>query len=287
MSIDTILVPVSGEASDAAAIKTAIAAAGPFASHIALIAIHEDPALAVPLLGEPLAAETIGAIIEGQTEHGNAAAARARATLRDVCAPAGIAILETPARGAKVSCSFAQVWDNVAVGIGNAAALSDLVVLGPIRWDAQEAFNAAFLDVLREVRKPLLVAHPQPRPPRHVAIGWNGSAPAARAVAAAMPFLERAARTSVITVDCAGDGCADTQDLEDYLTRHGVGFGRHRAEAATAAAAGEALADAAAGLGADLLVAGAYGHDHLREALFGGATEALSARCAMPVLLAH
>ncbi len=284
MSIAKILVPVSGAACDSTAIATAIAAARPFGSHIQLFAIHEDPALAVPLVGVPLAPDAIASIIEGQTRHGNDAATRARATMREVCGRESVRIVPAATRDAAPTCSFRQGWGNVAVGIGNAAALSDLVVLGPICWDNDQAFNEAFLDVLRDVRRPILVARGAPREPRHIVLGWDGSMAAANAVTSARPFLERAEAVTVVTVACRGAVCASVAPLGDYLARHGVAFD-HREIDAGEASAGEALL--AAAQDADLLVAGAYGHDHLGETIFGGATETLAAGAGLPVLLAH
>lgn len=286
MTIAKILVPVCGEDSDAAALRTAVAAARPFASHVALFAIQQDPALAVPLVGVPLTPDAIAAIIDGQTRHADAAATRARATMRAVCADAGIAIVRKPERAGAPTCSFRQDWGDVASGIAAEAALSDLVVLGPICWSAREAFNAAFLDVLREVRRPLLVAHAEPRPPSRIAIGWDGSAAAAHAVSGAMPFLERARRVTILTVASRGYPAAPTAELEAYLIRHGVAAEHRTIDGGSAAAGGVLLAEAAR-LEADMLVAGAYGHDHLREALFGGTTETLAGGRVMPVLLAH
>ena len=284
MTIARILVPVAGAECDLTAIAVAIAAARPFASHIVLLSIHEDPALAVPLVGVPLPSDAIESIIEGQTRHGNAAALRARATMRDICGREDIRIVPAAARGETPSCSFRQCWGNVAVGIGNEAALSDLVVLGPVCWDS--TFNEAFLEVLRDVRRPILVAREAARSPRHIAIGWDGSAAAAHAVAAAMPYLERADAVSVLTVARSSEACAPVAELGDYLIRHGVIFA-HREFQTAGSSSGDALLDAAHTVGADLLVAGAFGHDNLREALFGGATQTLAGRAGMPVLLAH
>ncbi len=287
MPIAKILVPVCGHASDAAAIATAFAAAKPFGAHVALLSVHEDPALAVPLVGVPLAAETIEAIMDGQTRAANAAADRSRGTMIALCESLDVANVAAPRFGEGASCSFVQDWGDVAVTIGNRAALSDLVVLGPIGWDNHPAFNTAFLDVLRDVRRPLLVAHGKPEGAfRRIAIGWDGGASAANAVQAAMDLLCAGERATIIAIAPRGQAAAPTRGLEDYLTRQGVAFDVVRRDCARGGAA-EALIGEARAQGADLLVAGAYGHDHLSEALLGGATETLAAAASMPVLLAH
>ena len=52
-------------------------------------------------------------------------------------------------------------------------------------------------------------------------------------------------------------------------------------------AAGEALLSYAADIGADLIVAGAYGHSRMRELAFGGVTKTLLNEMTVPVLFSH
>ncbi len=287
MAIAKILVPVCGHASDAAAIATAFAAAKPFGAHVAVLSVHEDPALAVPLVGVPLPAQTIEAIMDGQTQAATDAARRSRAAMIALCESMDVAAVAAPTFGEGANCAFVQDWGDVAVTIGNRAALSDLVVLGPMGWGNDQAFNTAFLDVLRDVRRPVLVAHGRPKGGfARIAIAWDDGAAAANAVYAAMDFLRAARSVSVIAVAPQGEEAAPTGALETYLMRHGVACTVHRRACARGREA-ENLLDAARAQEADLLVAGAYGHDHLREALIGGATETLAAMAAMPVLLAH
>jgi nucleotide-binding universal stress UspA family protein len=220
------------------------------------------------------------AIIEGQTRHGNDAAARAGATMRAICSREQVRIVARCERGDAPSCSIRRGWGNVAVEIGNAAALSDLVVLGPIGWNNPGAFNEAFLDVLRDVRRPLLVAHAGARPFRRIVAGWDGSVTAARALSAAVPFLKKAQSVTLVTVGETQGIAAD--EAAAYLALHGVDAAiRTHARAP----AGAALIDAARD--ADLLVMGAYGHSHLVEAILGGATADVLAHTSLPVLLVH
>lgn len=125
-------------------------------------------------------------------------------------------------------------------------------------------------------------------PTGHVAIAWDGSRVAARAVADAKPFLEKASKISVITV-------VDEKQLQeaDAAERLAAGL-RERGLAAEAvacrigdAAIGIALQDKAISLGADLLVMGAYGHSRIRDFVLGGATNGVLSDVRMPVLLSH
>jgi nucleotide-binding universal stress UspA family protein len=109
-----------------------------------------------------------------------------------------------------------------------------------------------------------------------VAIAWDFSRPATRAVADAMPFIRRAKQVRVVTVvdDKAFKTASTATDLARYLVRHEVtavfdeikGGGR---------AIGDVLRSFAGERGVDLLVMGGYGHSRMREFILGGATKSL------------
>ena len=122
----------------------------------------------------------------------------------------------------------------------------------------------------------------------HVVIAWDGSRVAARAVADARAFLERASMVTVVTV-------TDEKPLP------GQGIGEHLAlglrtrglvaEAVSIQAGdssiGTALQEHALKIGGNLLVMGGYGHSRVRDFVLGGATEGILADLRLPVLLSH
>ena len=121
-----------------------------------------------------------------------------------------------------------------------------------------------------------------------VAIGWDGSRPAARALADAMPICARAGTVQLVRIsgDKAFGPGADLADARRHLATHGID-----AQVVEAAAqgldAGSALLRHCASAGADLLVMGAYGHSRFREFVLGGATRSVLADAELPVLLSH
>lgn len=123
-----------------------------------------------------------------------------------------------------------------------------------------------------------------------VLIGWNASRECARSVADAMPFLERAKRIVLATVDARpspwAHGEAPGVDIATHLARHGLPVDLHNLDSA-GATTGEALATAAQDLGADMIVTGGFGHSRLRQALFGGVTRTLIETAPAPLLLSH
>ncbi len=123
-----------------------------------------------------------------------------------------------------------------------------------------------------------------------VLVGWKSSREAARAVNDALPLLERARSVTILAINpeqgIGGDGDVPAADIALHLARHGV-----KASAAhtvsTEIAEGDALLNYADDIGADLIIAGGYGHSRMREFVFGGATRTLLTTMTVPVLLSH
>ncbi|MEP9386324.1 universal stress protein [Mesorhizobium sp. KR9-304] len=121
-----------------------------------------------------------------------------------------------------------------------------------------------------------------------IAIAWDGSRVAARAVADARHMLERASAVSVITV--TDEKPLKDQDAGKRLAaslRQGGLKAEFSAILAEDCPIAETLQQHAIGTGADLLVMGGYGHSRLRDFVLGGATEGVLTDLRLPVLLSH
>lgn len=120
-------------------------------------------------------------------------------------------------------------------------------------------------------------------------LAWNGSLEAAHAATAAIPLLQRAARTTVAVFNARSGleahGEEAGADIAQYLARHGVQVEVQRLPAPDDS--GAAILALAASLRSDLLVMGAYGHSRFREMMLGGATRTVLATATLPVLMAH
>jgi nucleotide-binding universal stress UspA family protein len=120
-----------------------------------------------------------------------------------------------------------------------------------------------------------------------VAIAWKDTPEAAHAVAAAMPFVRRATRVVILSVE---EDAKSTEPSCERL-RHAIRWqnprvivhhlqqdGRHPVET---------MLEGVATLGADLLVMGGYSHSRMREVVFGGFTRRVLKSAELPVLMAH
>jgi nucleotide-binding universal stress UspA family protein len=125
----------------------------------------------------------------------------------------------------------------------------------------------------------------------HVAIAWNSSRSAARALNDALPLLERSEMTTVIAVnpnDFIGlHGALPLPKLLEHLRRHGISAQSIELADVPGTAIGAALQEKARAAGADMLVAGAHGHTWLREVLLGSVTRELLAHMQLPVMMSH
>lgn len=158
-----------------------------------------------------------------------------------------------------------------------------------VLFDSRRSVDTA--DLVMQAGRPVLIV---PRAvetlaARSVVIAWKDTREARRAVVDALPFLIAAAHVTVAEIaEDDTDSAAATADVDDvaqWLRRHGVhaegqAVRRHGKVAAQ-------LLGIAKGDGADLLVAGAYGHSRFREWVLGGVTLDLLQQPGLCSLLSH
>jgi nucleotide-binding universal stress UspA family protein len=118
----------------------------------------------------------------------------------------------------------------------------------------------------------------------HVAVGWNGSLEAARAVALTLDLAAGAERVSILAVGSGEPHGATTEELQDYYRLRGIASEVHRFESRKP---GLALLEKARQLGAGMLIMGAYGQSHERETIFGGNTQSVVDTAEIPVVMGH
>lgn len=188
-------------------------------------------------------------------------------------------------------------WETAEGNAGECLALAgrcqDLVVTEAHCAARDEpGFEAAEYAVLGSRAPTLMVPATGafPEVGRRVLIAWNAGREAAAAVRGALPLLTRSERCLVLAgrqrEDFAGVTRAPSQDLPAYLRLHGV-QAECRAFAPADSEAGEAILEAAAGWGADLVVMGAYGRSRFTRWMLGGATSQVLHGATVPVLMAH
>jgi nucleotide-binding universal stress UspA family protein len=285
MTIRTLLVAASGGSATEAAIELACRLAAQLSAHVEAYHVLLDPAAVLSAITEGGGVVLSSAYIDEMTANAEAAAARMKAVFDAAAARHGLLYRAEPAaEGA--SCGWRQETGYAPSLVAQRARFFDLVVLGRSERVVRAPHSDTIEETLESSGRPVLVV-PSVAPAafgRSIAVAWNGSDEAVRALAAALPVLGRAETVTAISV---GDE-HDVADLLAYLAWHGVAAQHRHVPPRFGDKIGGVLLGAADDAGADLLVMGGYGHRPWSETLFGGATRtAISADTQLSLLLVH
>jgi len=121
-----------------------------------------------------------------------------------------------------------------------------------------------------------------------IVVAWDYSRAAARAMADAMPLLQKARRVTFLTIRGEKDIPASPSwsDLNRHLGLHGVAAELDDLSIG-AQPIGETICGHALQHKADMLVMGAFGHSRMREFVLGGASRSIIAKPPLPVFMSH
>jgi nucleotide-binding universal stress UspA family protein len=193
--------------------------------------------------------------------------------------------------GTKEALSFGW-FDEAPEGegfVGGYGRVFDVIVMNRPDVNSTGLYYRAIESGLFESGRPILLSPPSP--PQQIAtnalIAWNCSTEQARAIALAMPLLQKADHVTVLTV-IGGTGVPgpSAEQLIRYLQLNGIDAEPMKVELGNRST-GEAILSTAQSLSCDLLIKGAYTQSRLRQMIFGGATQHVLANAALPVLLAN
>jgi nucleotide-binding universal stress UspA family protein len=281
-----ILVPLGGNDDYEAALAAAYTIARPFRAHIDALFVRPDLLDAIADLegGSP---EVLATVTRATTAKWDQYARRAKAAFDAARSAADAALADQPTGTDTLTSRWREVTGADEVVIPEHGRLADLLVFAGIGSGGGESQQRAFEAALMRAARPILLVPKTGADPigQTIALAWNGSAEAARAVAGALPLLENAEQVHILTAAGTHTEVELGQTLADYLGWHGIVCDRHALYPETSVGAG--LLAKTKELGADLLVMGGYGHSRMRELIFGGVTLHVLGHYALPVLIAH
>lgn len=128
--------------------------------------------------------------------------------------------------------------------------------------------------------------HDTPSHLETIAVAWDGSRAAARALHDALPLLPHARQVCLLT--CEHDkpiGKSSIDGVSHLLSAHGIDV-KHE-PLAFASEIGATLQEGALAADAGMLVMGAYGHSRAREIILGGATASALRSPRLPLFMSH
>jgi nucleotide-binding universal stress UspA family protein len=193
------------------------------------------------------------------------------------CAQAGIA--------AKILEDFGQPAEQILLE----SQRYDLILIGrETRWNWKASIDAeqTQLRLIQHSPRPVVIV-PQHIPLHaNILIAYDGSLPAARAIAAFQAsHLGESHLIHILSVsEDVAVAARSAERASDYLTHHGLTSTSHRVVSSHPATA---ILEFAAKIQAGLLVMGAYGKPLLHDFFLGSTTRDLIAKSTAPIFLCH
>lgn len=275
--IKDIVVNLGPGANDSAG-AFAISVAETFEAHLAGVAFAYDPVIPGSVMGG-IPPE----FIEQQRAETEKTASAAIARFEQAAKRAGISY-----ESRKLNATAAGAADQLA----KLARRYDLVIVGQAKRD-EESAPTDLIDegVLFQSGRPVIVVpfiQKAGLKLDRVMVCWDGSRTAARAVADAMPLMEKAKQVEVVIVASKGAKAdeAPGADLAEHLARHDLTVTLKRITAPNIDVA-SAILSYASDANTDMIVMGGYGHSRLREFVLGGVTSAILQSMTVPALMSH
>lgn len=289
MPIKSVLAYLGYADAEQAAAATAVEVARRFQAHVRGFHVRPDPRDAAVFMAEGLSGSMLAEVIESAERDGQRHRDSAHARFKAAIAAASLALGEESAITTGATASWGETVGHDATGLAQEGRVHDLIVMGrPGDADGLPSMEAVEAALFGSGRPVLLVPDAPPAAiAESVAVGWNGSAEAARAVARALPLLLQAKKVNLVAIaEDAGKG--PTMDRAAlYLKRHGVKADTVRVPGGDGRPAGEAMLAEARRLKADMLVIGAYSHSRMRELVLGGVTRHMLQHADLRVFAAH
>jgi nucleotide-binding universal stress UspA family protein len=280
MAIKDIFLPLVGEpdAAAVAAIDKCVAVAGDFGARITAMAVEQDVLVRPKVmisddLDNTAAVEALRSVSD------------ARGLLKAFDAAAARFGVRNEQRLSRLAAS--DIPGNVAI----CARLNDLSLM-PVKTDDGRS-EKIVERLIFESGRPILMCPEEFAAELSIAfddvvIAWDHTAPAARAVADALPILQSAASVRIITAtdDKTPEELASGAALANHLAEHGIRatFETVRIDGSSVGKVFEAYVTANA---IDLLVMGAYRHSRLNEMVWGGATKTVIGKPPCWVMMSH
>lgn len=281
MTFKDLALPITGTPGDSDAIDAALALANEFGAHLSVLELVNLPVPSTtPWRGiTDLAMTDVYSRFRAQAEI-NAHRLRTR--------------LENAPISSEVRLVEAWLVEPAEMAVCQAHYVDLTIVAGMLGDTVEGAVaHAYFGGLLLQSGRPVLMVPPRCRvrlPAARVVVAWRPGRESARAIHDALPLLARAQQVDILVVE-AGNGDKDKDapqdgDIVRHLGRHGID-----ARLVSVATEGRAVSDRilahARKTGAQLIVAGGYGHSRLREWALGGVTRELLLASPVPVLFSH
>lgn len=289
-AVKSILAVVSDPKSGRACLHTALKLGRQLDCHVDALHILADPTAALPLVGEAMSGSMVDEMMGVAEREAGQRANLTRSMFDEVTA--GLPKVEAPVAVDGFAVSWLEDSGVEEQMVALRGCRADLIVVNRPTTENETSALMTLNAALMQSGRAVVAAPPFPEegdlpagPIERVAVFWNGSTEATRAVQAALPLLVSAKEVTVLRVE-EEEWYAGTEDLDVHLTRHGVKTVISKVlprEVRT----GRSLLYATQDANADMMVMGAYTRSKLRQLMLGSVTGYVMEHAIYPVLMSH
>lgn len=286
-TLNSIMLPVRGDGKGDIVLKHAAVLAKAFGARVRVVHCHPKPDDLMPY------GVVIPSLLRQQIEQ--SAASNADLTrdqmleeFRTLADEVGLAI-EDHSPG-KATTRFIEYEGKQLDAVQRYGRLSDLICVAQPESKTNLGVNT-LKSALFSSGRPVMICPEQDEVKQdfadHVAIGWNGSLEATRAVAMTSPIISNAKSVTILTTgEVVDNRQPGAEHLQRYLELRGVTSAIHSFKAAGKNVGPQLLSESRR-VGAGLLIIGAYHDSYERESIFGGNSQAVVNGADFPVILVH
>jgi nucleotide-binding universal stress UspA family protein len=284
-----ILVPATGADTDAPVFATALTIPRLLPAHLEFLHVRADvqetlTAMASADMGGGMG---YGQLPESLEREVASRQKKAELAFRDFCEQEKLLVSADPTASLP-SVEWRMETGDEPAWLAVHGRAADLLVVGRARDGEPVAMDLLEAALMATGRPTLIAPSKAPRGLSGVvAIAWKDRPEAARAIAAAQPFIRMADQVVILSV--IEEAGADERSCERL--RHALSWQNPKTSVRCLKhddrPAVDTLLAAAADANADLLVMGGYGHSRLREVIFGGFTRHVLSHAELPVLMTH
>lgn len=272
-------------------LQTSLLTAKKFKSHLEAFHIHQglSAILPLPIISSDLEGIVASEVVETEEKEMAETADEMRYVFekfveKHVIQP------KTEAVGGleEITAEYRELYDYDEEAIAWCSRVSDLIVLAKPDQNAKASFSALNVALMESGSAVLLAPLTIPDTiGERIAIAWDASEEAAKAVTLALPFLEKAKEVVILETETPVEALGDAKALVKRLAWHGISAQILKLpENSSVSAKGDEIIKQAGGR-FDLLVMGAYTQSSMRRWILGSTTKYLVENADMALFLAH
>ena len=224
MTMKTILVPIEESDGLNSILHTALLTAKLFGSYIEGLYYQPTAASAMMVAGEGFGSDDARAYMESVEQQDRDRREQVHKQFKEFMADNNIPLGEPQLPQNTPQANWVEEESPNSEIVGSRSRVFDLTVVARPKKGANIAAMSILEAALFEGGKPILIAPPNSptKLDEHIAIAWNGSTETARTIAFSMPFINRAKKVTIITIEDFGVPGPSAQALAGQLERNGI-----------------------------------------------------------------